>query len=132
MFSATSNRIQGTYDRHDYAHFCTPTYSNGKRRKRNVYEAQPWKEKRKKRDVDKAQPRPHMLDGGDFLMMEDYSPCDLGWLEISTVSDCQQAASELQLFYVGTKVHICLCGFFFKVICYVAGKQQCHQKMFCG
>ena len=37
---------------------------------------------------------------GDFRLMVDSAPCDPGWLEVNTVTDCQQAAHILQLDYV--------------------------------
>lgn len=41
---------------------------------------------------------------GDFRLMVESVPCDPGWLDVTTVSDCQQAADTLQLDYAGEKV----------------------------
>ena len=41
---------------------------------------------------------------GDFRLMVASVPCDPGWLDVTTVSDCQQAALILQLDYAWEKV----------------------------
>ena len=41
---------------------------------------------------------------GDFRLMLASVPCDPGWLDVTTVADCQQAAHFLQLDYAGAKV----------------------------
>ena len=41
---------------------------------------------------------------GDFRLMFDSMPCDPGWLDVTTVTDCQQAAQILQMDYAGEKV----------------------------
>ena len=41
---------------------------------------------------------------GEFRLMVDSVSCDPGWLDVTTVSDCQQAADILQLEYAGEKV----------------------------
>ena len=93
--SAEYNRVEYGSG-HQYVYVCVPAYSIGKRRKRYV-------------DEKRLQPQ---LEVVEFQMMADSAPCGPGWLEISTVSDCQQAASELHLFYIGTEVNIFMCVLF--------------------
>ena len=41
---------------------------------------------------------------GDFRLMVDSVPCEPGWLDVTTVTDCQQAAYILKFDYAGEKV----------------------------
>ena len=40
---------------------------------------------------------------GEFRLMVDSVSCDPGWLDVTTVSDCQQAADILQIEFAGVK-----------------------------